>query len=368
MIVPGHNTSSYYNNGGGGKRSPTSRIMLGLKWLQFFSWPGVCFWSLLWITLYALSDPIRQFLKWPETIAEGINLSMIGLFGIELCSVPIGILLIIRKVPQWATAPNLKRPHSFWLFLVPFFLNISLKVFMLTARHSDVAGSGKYSKVETVIWFGKEIASDIGILMCITLPNFVLGVFVSNFILDDEHNETWRKLSAKQKAEIKLETFILVQQASQFLLFSQFTIHTLLIIFIGCILNVIGSCLNYHFSIILLYALSLSLSALILFHLGVIMEDCYEHLFSIKEKVREDFVKTDELQEAKKLLALMQRIDEQAPFSALGFFTVNRSTLMAEVGTILTYFAVLASYDICPSPSSAATDSEDVSNLTLSSY
>ena len=35
------------------------------------------------------------------------------------------------------------------------------------------------------------------------------------------------------------------------------------------------------------------------------------------------------------------QMEREGPFTALGFFEVNRSTLLAELGTILTYFVIL---------------------------
>ena len=94
------------------------------------------------------------------------------------------------------------------------------------------------------------------------------------------------------------------------------------------------------------------------------MDDCFVAFQGIKTKVREAFVKTGDIQEAKEMLALIQRIEEQAPFSALGFFTVDRTTLMAEVGTILTYFVVLVQADLCPSTAATTIPQDNAFNNT----
>ena len=43
-------------------------------------------------------------------------------------------------------------------------------------------------------------------------------------------------------------------------------------------------------------------------------------------------------------------VEKEPPFSALGFFSVDRTTLTAELGTILTYFIILLQADICTTP------------------
>ena len=45
--------------------------------------------------------------------------------------------------------------------------------------------------------------------------------------------------------------------------------------------------------------------------------------------------------EMKMLQLIIQDIEASPKFSALGFFTVDRTTLTAMLGTILTYFIIL---------------------------
>ena len=44
------------------------------------------------------------------------------------------------------------------------------------------------------------------------------------------------------------------------------------------------------------------------------------------------------------LLAVLSRLDEAGPLTALGYFPVDKSTLSNIVGTILTYLHILVQY------------------------
>ena len=44
---------------------------------------------------------------------------------------------------------------------------------------------------------------------------------------------------------------------------------------------------------------------------------------------------------------LQEQIKDEGPFDALGYFTVDKSTLTAVVGTIITYLIILIQFDLC---------------------
>ena len=46
-----------------------------------------------------------------------------------------------------------------------------------------------------------------------------------------------------------------------------------------------------------------------------------------------------------KVLNIIRSIEEETPFSASGFFTVDRSTLTAIAGAVLTYLIILIQFD-----------------------
>ena len=48
-----------------------------------------------------------------------------------------------------------------------------------------------------------------------------------------------------------------------------------------------------------------------------------------------------------KSLMLQEQMKDEGPFDALGYFTVDKSTLTAAVGTIFTYLIILIQFDLC---------------------
>ena len=50
-------------------------------------------------------------------------------------------------------------------------------------------------------------------------------------------------------------------------------------------------------------------------------------------------------QEEKKLLDLIYQVQEETPFTALGFFDVDRSTLTSILATSATYIIILLQFD-----------------------
>ena len=60
---------------------------------------------------------------------------------------------------------------------------------------------------------------------------------------------------------------------------------------------------------------------------------------------------TKDEERIKNLGLLIDDIQECSPFSALGFYTIDRSTLTATIGTVITYFLILQqSTSPCKSP------------------
>ena len=61
-----------------------------------------------------------------------------------------------------------------------------------------------------------------------------------------------------------------------------------------------------------------------------------------------------ESQERRMILRdLIEEVKECSPFSALGFYVINRSTLIATLGTVLTYFIILFQTITCKPTSEA---------------
>ena len=48
-----------------------------------------------------------------------------------------------------------------------------------------------------------------------------------------------------------------------------------------------------------------------------------------------------------KYLMLLQKIEAEDPFTALGFFAVDKSTLTAALATIATYLIILIQFNMC---------------------
>ena len=62
---------------------------------------------------------------------------------------------------------------------------------------------------------------------------------------------------------------------------------------------------------------------------------------------RTAYVKADE-QKRPTYLMLIQRIEKEGPFTALRFFSVDRSLLTSQFATVLTYFIILLQFNFCP--------------------
>ena len=50
---------------------------------------------------------------------------------------------------------------------------------------------------------------------------------------------------------------------------------------------------------------------------------------------------TYEEKEKEECYLLLQEIDDIEPFTACGYFTVDRATIVSVLGTVLTYFVIL---------------------------
>ena len=46
-------------------------------------------------------------------------------------------------------------------------------------------------------------------------------------------------------------------------------------------------------------------------------------------------------------LMLIQKIDTEDPFTALGFFTVDKTTLTSALATVVTYLIILIQFNLC---------------------
>jgi hypothetical protein len=61
----------------------------------------------------------------------------------------------------------------------------------------------------------------------------------------------------------------------------------------------------------------------------------------LKSFFRKELMNTDDEKKSKMLRIMIEEVEDCPPFSALGFYTIDRSTLTATLGTILTYFIIL---------------------------
>ena len=48
-----------------------------------------------------------------------------------------------------------------------------------------------------------------------------------------------------------------------------------------------------------------------------------------------------------KYLMLIQKIETEEPFTALGFFAVDKTTLTSALATVVTYLIILIQFDLC---------------------
>ena len=64
----------------------------------------------------------------------------------------------------------------------------------------------------------------------------------------------------------------------------------------------------------------------------------------------------------KMLNIVIDELTSLQPFSALRFYSVDRSTLTAILGTVLTYFIILYQTLTCPAPITSST--QEMSNST----
>ena len=71
------------------------------------------------------------------------------------------------------------------------------------------------------------------------------------------------------------------------------------------------------------------------------------------------------LQASREAMYLMFEIDREQPFTALGFFNIERSTLTSLVGTILTYLIVLVQFE---QSGDHIPTMPNVTNTTMSPY
>ena len=54
---------------------------------------------------------------------------------------------------------------------------------------------------------------------------------------------------------------------------------------------------------------------------------------------------TEDPKKEKEAMLLLYQVDQESAFNALGFFSIDRSTLTSLLGTILTYLIVLVQFD-----------------------
>lgn len=331
----------------GESRSSTSWFIILARKLQFFSKVGLVAWPLIGLG-FILADILDELKKPTETITEWINLFMVLLYAIELVIVPVTMFKLERSAPTLFTKRQLRPPLNAWFMLLPAAINAISKLYLAVVTYHYVANQ---PTGDIVLWCAIQIGRLLGTSVYYSLPPIFFGVMVSNFMDKcEEFNKTRDSLNpymVQNKGNELLEVYLKVHKGSQFGLFTQFSIKTLLIISLGFLLSVSGKCLSLDFVLMVIYVTALVTSVLILTYFGFIMDDCYQRFQGTADTLRALYVRSNNIQLNKELLDLAQKIEKQASFSALGFFSVDRSTLMAELGTILTYFIILIQADIC---------------------
>ena len=341
--------------------TPTSKIMFGLGKMQLFTKPGAVFWSLMGLVFFILSDNAQEQIRLPKDLAEGVNLTMIFVYVTQYFTVLHGVLLMEKRLPRMFTDSNLKRPRYLAFMIAPLIINALMKIFSWAQMFSLMHDTERTAFL--VLNLAKDIANDILILFFMAIPSFIIGVVANTFIRECNKEEL-NPQTAIAATTMKLGTYKAFQQGAEYLIFSQFTMHTLMVISIGCILTVSSSCMSFNPVLIALYVVTMVLSIANLCYIAIVLDDCQQCLKDIEDRLRDVYVKTTDHQQGRELLVLLQRMAQQGGFSGLGFFTVDRSTLMAELGTILTYFVVLWQADLCPPAnqemSAAANISEDI--------
>lgn len=293
-------------------------------------------------------DDLLGVLKKPANTSELINLFMVILFALELGIIPSSVYKLEQIVPDLFTKKHLKPPLYPCFMLLPLALNIITKTYLFVATYPSVADQPTGS---IALWCVIQIARMLGTSVYYFIPPFFFGVMASIFM---DACEGVNKASSCLNPHMVyhegtqlLGIYLKVQEGSQFGLFIQFTFKTLLTISVGFLLSVSGKCLSLAFFYVLIYVSSIVTSVLVLGYFGFIMDDCFKKFQETADTLRALYVKSKNVQFEKELLDLTQKIEKQAPFSALGFFSVDRSTLMAELGTILTYFIILIQADLC---------------------
>ena len=326
-------------------RSFTSMLVSVMRKLQFFSKVGLVIWPLFGVSSSIFANIL--ILKWPSDIAELIKIIMFFIYIVEMFFIPISVYLLERRVPDLFKRRNLKPPLYTWFLVLPFSLNTITHIYRMVIGYPSVADQ---SAGKIVAFFAVQFANLLGTSVYYAIPPFFVGVMASNFMEEcgsvNKDKNIFDRQAATKGTQI-LEVYSSLQEGAQFGLFSQFTVHTLLAISLGFLISVSGKCLDLDSSFQIVFVTALVMSVMILCYFGFIMDDCYQRFQGTADKLREVYVRSTDLQFSKELLVLIQLIEKQAPFSALGFFTVDRSTLMAELGTVLTYFVILIQADVC---------------------
>ena len=323
----------------------TSRIVFVMRKLKFFSKIGPVIWPLL--GLATIFYVYLEMVKWPSDIAEFITNIMFFTFFINAFFIPISVFVLERRAPDLFSKRNLDPPLYGWFMALPFVINAISKGYVLVLIYPSVADqpTGKVA-----IWFATQITSLVGTSVYYAIPAFFYGVMAANFIEECKIIHKARDKSDDQTVKNGtklLEVYSSLQEGTQFGLFSQFAVHTLLIICLGFQVAVSGKCVALDSFYLISYATALLMSVIILCYFGFIMDDCFQRFQGITDALRHVFVQSPDIQFSKEILVLIQKIKEQSPFTALGFFSVDRSTLMAELGTVLTYFVILIQADVC---------------------
>ena len=328
-------------------RSFASWIVFAMRKLQFFSKVGLVIWPLIGsASMFPFFIEVLPS-EWPTDIAQWINIVMFLIFFLDMAVIPASVYLLECRVPDLFKRRDLKPPLYTWFMVLPFALNTIAKVYETVVTYPSVGGQ---PAGEVAVWLAQQFAGLLGTSIYYAIPPFFFGVVASNFMGECGSVNKARATvdhEVVSKGTKLLEVYASVQEGTQFGLFTQFTVHTLLTITLGFLIVVSNTCLSLNRLYIISYLTALVMSVLILCYFGFIMDDCYQRFQGISDDLRSVYVRSTNIQTSKELLVLIQLIEKQAPFTALGFFTVDRSTLMAELGTVLTYFVILIQSDFC---------------------
>ena len=104
------------------------------------------------------------------------------------------------------------------------------------------------------------------------------------------------------------------------------------------ILSIYIAVLNIRYVNIFLFVFSITTT--ILMTMGD-LEECYDLIKEVADKAREEACEKTSVKEMMQLMVAAGKLEDTYPFSAMKFFTFERSTVTAMLATTLTYLVVL---------------------------